>query len=276
MTETADAAPSHARHSTRHAPQRHGPGALSLGDFTADRRMLMLVAMATLVGAAGAAGAWVLLRLIALVSNLVWLGKLGVSPVDFAQVRPSPWMVLAPALGGLAVGLMARYGSEKIRGHGIPEAIEAILIGALPHVGQGGAAEAAVVGDRHRHRRPVRGRGADHHDRRRDRLAVRAAVPPQRRRAQDAAGGRRGGRHDRRVRHAAGRRAAGGRAAAVRVEAAQLPAGDGGGAGRRRGAAVPAGRRAAVPPGRPTWGPSPDPAAAARGWGSSPGCSRAC
>src|SRR5579872_6435310 len=129
MTETADAAPSHARHSTRHAPQRHGPGALSLGDFTADRRMVMLVPMATLVGAAGAAGAWVLLRLIALVSNLVWLGRLGVSPVDFAQVRPSPWMVLAPALGGLAIGLMARYGSEKIRGHGIPEAIEAILIG---------------------------------------------------------------------------------------------------------------------------------------------------
>ena len=129
MTDTADAAAPQARHSTRHAPQRHGPGALSLGDFTADRRMVMLVAMATLVGAAGAAGAWVLLRLIALVSNLVWLGKLGVQPIDFAQVRPSPWMVLAPALGGLAIGLMARYGSEKIRGHGILEAIEAILIG---------------------------------------------------------------------------------------------------------------------------------------------------
>src|SRR6185437_3609399 len=39
------------------------------------------------------------------------------------------WMVAAPALGGLFVGLMARYGSEKIRGHAIPEAIEAILIG---------------------------------------------------------------------------------------------------------------------------------------------------
>ena len=38
-------------------------------------------------------------------------------------------MVLAPALGGLVIGLMARFGSEKIRGHGIPEAIEAILIG---------------------------------------------------------------------------------------------------------------------------------------------------
>jgi len=30
--------------------------------------------------------------------------------------------------GGVLIGLMARYGSEKIRGHGMPEAIEAILI----------------------------------------------------------------------------------------------------------------------------------------------------
>jgi H+/Cl- antiporter ClcA/CBS domain-containing protein len=110
-------------------PQRHSPGALSIGDFTADRRMVMLVAMAVVVGAAGAAGAWVLLRLIALVSNLVWLGRVGTQAIDFGQVHPSLWMVLAPALGGLAIGLLARYGSEKIRGHGIPEAIEAILIG---------------------------------------------------------------------------------------------------------------------------------------------------
>ena len=37
--------------------------------------------------------------------------------------------VLVPVVGSLIVGLMARYGSEKIRGHGIPEAIEAILLG---------------------------------------------------------------------------------------------------------------------------------------------------
>src|SRR5579862_4653543 len=133
MTDSALPAAPDARHSPPrhlpHGPGRHGPGALSLGDFTADRRMVMLVAMAVVVGAAGAAGAWVLLRLIALVSNLVWLGRVGLTAVDFGQVHPSPWMVLAPALGGLAIGLMARYGSEKIRGHGIPEAIEAILIG---------------------------------------------------------------------------------------------------------------------------------------------------
>jgi H+/Cl- antiporter ClcA len=42
-----------------------------------------------------------------------------------------PWwlILLAPIGGGLVIGLMARYGSEKIRGHGMPEAIEAILIG---------------------------------------------------------------------------------------------------------------------------------------------------
>jgi CIC family chloride channel protein len=41
----------------------------------------------------------------------------------------SPWiMALIPVAGGLLVGIMAHYGSDKIRGHGIPEAIEAILL----------------------------------------------------------------------------------------------------------------------------------------------------
>ncbi len=38
------------------------------------------------------------------------------------------YSVLVPIAGALIVGVMARYGSERIRGHGIPEAIEAILI----------------------------------------------------------------------------------------------------------------------------------------------------
>ena len=100
-----------------------------LGDFTADRQTLVLIAMALVVGVAGTAAAWGLLRLIALVTNLVWFGRLSVADVSLAHATPGPWMVAAPALGGLAIGLMARFGSEKIRGHGIPEAIEAILIG---------------------------------------------------------------------------------------------------------------------------------------------------
>jgi chloride channel protein, CIC family len=100
-----------------------------LGDFTTDRRVLMLVAMAIPVGAGGGLAAWVLLHAIALATNLVWFQTLSAQTVSLAGLKPSLWMVLAPALGGLVIGLMARFGSERIRGHGIPEAIEAILIG---------------------------------------------------------------------------------------------------------------------------------------------------
>jgi H+/Cl- antiporter ClcA/CBS domain-containing protein len=100
-----------------------------LGDFSADRRLLMLMAMAVVVGAAGAGAAWVLLRLIDLATNLFYFGRISAGP---AHISDSPWgvfMPLVPVAGCLVIGLMARYGSEKIRGHGIPEAMEAILVG---------------------------------------------------------------------------------------------------------------------------------------------------
>ncbi|WFU00972.1 chloride channel protein [Rhizobium sp. CB3171] len=99
------------------------------GDFTTDKRVLVLAAMALVVGTGGALSAWALINLIALVTNAVWLFKISVEPLSLGTVARSPWMVAAPIIGGLVIGLMARYGSEKIRGHGIPEAIEAILIG---------------------------------------------------------------------------------------------------------------------------------------------------
>ena len=101
-----------------------------LGDFTADRRVLLLIGMALVVGGASTGTAWILLKLIALVTDLVWFGQLSVKNLVIAHTtRSAMWMVLAPAAGGLVIGLMARFGSEKIRGHGIPEAIEAILLG---------------------------------------------------------------------------------------------------------------------------------------------------
>jgi CIC family chloride channel protein len=100
-----------------------------LADFSADRRLLMLMAMAVVIGTGGTLAAWVLIKLIALVSNIVWFGRIDVISRSLAQAPRTPWMVVAPVLGGLVIGLMARFGSEKIRGHGIPEAIEAILIG---------------------------------------------------------------------------------------------------------------------------------------------------
>ena len=86
-------------------------------------------------------------------------------------------MLLIPVIGGLIVGLMARFGSDKIRGHGIPEAIETILFGDSKLSLKVALLKPLVVGGVDRQRRPVRRRRADHHDRRRHRLAVRAAVP---------------------------------------------------------------------------------------------------
>ncbi|MHC2458743.1 CIC family chloride channel protein [Rhizobium leguminosarum] len=99
------------------------------GDFTTDRRVLLLVGMSIIVGTAGAFAAWCLVSLIALVTNVIWFGEIGIQPASLAAVPRSLWVVLVPPLGGLVIGLMAHFGSEKIRGHGIPEAIEAILIG---------------------------------------------------------------------------------------------------------------------------------------------------
>jgi H+/Cl- antiporter ClcA/CBS domain-containing protein len=100
-----------------------------LGDFTADRRVLILVAMAVLIGGCSVVAAWLLLHTITLATNLVWLRSFSVESHSLAGIQRNAWMVIAPVLGGLVIGLMARFGSEKIRGHGIPEAIEAILIG---------------------------------------------------------------------------------------------------------------------------------------------------
>src|SRR5690242_19108375 len=99
------------------------------GDFTTDKRVLALVGMALIVGTSGAFAAWVLVSLISLVTNLVWFHRFSIAAVSMAQAPRSIWMVLISVIGGLVIGLMARFGSEKIRGHGIPEAIEAILIG---------------------------------------------------------------------------------------------------------------------------------------------------
>jgi len=99
-----------------------------LRDFTADRRLILLAAMAIVVGTAGAFAAWALLDLIYLVINIAYHGKFSVAPVSMGAAL-GPISVLVPVVGCLIVGLMARFGSEKIRGHGIPEAMEAILIG---------------------------------------------------------------------------------------------------------------------------------------------------
>src|SRR5205807_1630224 len=100
-----------------------------LGDFTADVRILTLVAMAALIGVISAFVALALLRLIGFFTHLFYFHAIDSGLVSPADNRLGLWALPVPVVGGLIVGLMARYGSERIRGHGIPEAMETILVG---------------------------------------------------------------------------------------------------------------------------------------------------
>ncbi len=104
-------------------------GESKLGDFTANGRLLWLSVLALLVGLLCALIAIVLLGLIGFFTNLFFYGRFSFAFNSPADNTLGGWEILVPAGGGLIIGLMARYGSERIRGHGIPEAMEAILIG---------------------------------------------------------------------------------------------------------------------------------------------------
>lgn len=94
-----------------------------------DRRVLRICALAVLLGFTAAFVAMFLMNLIALVTNLAFYGRLSLAPVGpaAAVTRLGPWVIPIPVVGALIIGVMARYGSKAIRGHGIPEAMEQVL-----------------------------------------------------------------------------------------------------------------------------------------------------
>src|SRR5580698_6549833 len=101
----------------------------ALRDFTVDRGVWLLTAVALFIGTGAAGLAVLLLRAIAFATNIFYYHRLSFAMVGPAGSTLSPWiMPLVPIVGGLLVGLIANYGTDKIRGHGIPEAIEAILL----------------------------------------------------------------------------------------------------------------------------------------------------
>src|SRR5579883_733436 len=100
-----------------------------LGDFTLTPEAVRLVPLALVVGALSAGVALALLDLIGLFTHLAYYGRVGSGLVAPSLHRFGAWTIAIPVAGGAIVGLMARYGSERIRGHGIPEAMETILIG---------------------------------------------------------------------------------------------------------------------------------------------------
>ena len=100
---------------------------LPLRPHHADRRVVVIAALSIAVGILGGFVAQGLTRLIGLVTNISFYGRLSSAFVSPADHRLGPWVVLVPVLGGVIVGIMARFGSKAIRGHGIPEAMEQVL-----------------------------------------------------------------------------------------------------------------------------------------------------
>ena len=99
-----------------------------LGDFTTGPAVLRLVPLAIVVGVLGAGVSLALLDMIGLCTNALYYQRLSVHLVSPGATTLGAIAVVIPIGGGLVVGLLARFGSEQIRGHGIPEAMENILI----------------------------------------------------------------------------------------------------------------------------------------------------
>lgn len=99
----------------------------TLGDYSADNRVLLLAGLASIVGAAGAGFAWMLLKSINIVTNLFYFQRLSATFAEPGMNTMGWKAVFVPVVGGLIIGAIAKFGSTKIRGHGMPEAIEAIL-----------------------------------------------------------------------------------------------------------------------------------------------------
>lgn len=98
-------------------------------DFAADHRLLHIALVAAVIGLFSTAGAWLLLHLIRFFTNLFFFQTISDEFHSPAENTLGPLVIVVPVIGGLIIGLIARYGSPQIRGHGIPEAIEAILFG---------------------------------------------------------------------------------------------------------------------------------------------------
>ncbi|EIP86803.1 voltage-gated chloride channel/CBS domain protein [Burkholderia humptydooensis MSMB43] len=98
-------------------------------DFASNARLPRIALLALAIGVLSTFAAFALLSLIHLFTNLFFFQQFSFADRSPALNTLGPWAAAVPVAGGIAVGLIARFGSEKIRGHGIPEAIEAILFG---------------------------------------------------------------------------------------------------------------------------------------------------
>lgn len=93
---------------------------------TPTQRLVLLTALATVLGFAGGGAAWVLLHLITLITNLALFHDLAIDARSLTELDVGWPLFAAATAGALAISLLARW-APLIRGHGIPEAMEAVL-----------------------------------------------------------------------------------------------------------------------------------------------------
>ncbi|CAN5453024.1 chloride channel protein [soil metagenome] len=91
-------------------------------------RFFLILSWALILGIAGGLIARLLRWMIAFFTNLAFFGRFSLLPANPAENHLGVAVICIPVIGGLIVGIMARYGSKSIRGHGIPEAMEQVLI----------------------------------------------------------------------------------------------------------------------------------------------------
>ena len=91
-------------------------------------RIALMSFLAAGVGLLAGIVAYILYKLIGLFTNLFFFHEATTTFRSVGGHHLGLWVILVPVAGGLIVGLMAKYGSSKIKGHGIPEAMEAVLV----------------------------------------------------------------------------------------------------------------------------------------------------
>lgn len=89
-------------------------------------RLIYLSVLAALAGIAAAVLAYLIYHFIGFLYNLFFYQRIGFSFIEPPTSGLSWWIIFVPVIGGLICGLLAKYGSKQIRGHGIPEAMEAV------------------------------------------------------------------------------------------------------------------------------------------------------
>jgi H+/Cl- antiporter ClcA len=88
---------------------------------------VVLTAIGGLLGVVGGVAAWALIHLIGIITNAALFGRWGTTLPSLAHYHDGPRLVLAALAGGLIVAVLARW-APAIRGHGIPEAMESVLV----------------------------------------------------------------------------------------------------------------------------------------------------